>query len=340
MKAAVVSNQWPAPRRPVISLWRKLNTTVDRIFYDTGALSPKEQAFFSEHDEPEGAVICVYPRASGTQSTAMPTWKFMEEQKQARTPIDTLAVAGVGSSALGTAALCRDAADYLGRPVAGVVSGLGLADVMTEALGGFYVFGWRNAMRDAFARAFHNYGLEDHVRTQKTHEELKASVKQLGPDGDAFVYGCPDSAAVLQILSGLGSRIKLLIGHSKGNLSIENALEGLHQRAEISGKPVPCLPEIVTLGAVTWFSPTFNHLHQFLGQVDMLGLLNSRWDVDRVTLPWEWHSLNAVLPGHMSVAAALKEAGIAGKAQRVQAHAKRRPRRSAVAAGAPTAQLI
>ena len=74
--------------------------------------------------------------------------------------------------------------------------------------------------------------------------------------------------------------------YSKGNLPIENALEGLNQLAETSGTPVQCKPEIVTLGAVTWFSPGFEgNLHQFLGDLDLLGFLNSRWDVRRVNLP-------------------------------------------------------
>jgi hypothetical protein len=51
-------------------------------------------------------------------------------------------------------------------------------------------------------------------------------------------------------------------------------------------------------------------LHQFLGQIDSLGYLNSRWDVEHVDVPWAWHSLNLALPGHMSVADTLRQAGI------------------------------
>lgn len=51
---------------------------------------------------------------------------------------NALAIAGVGSSALGAAAFARNVADGLGEPVAAVVSGYGLADVLTEALGGFF----------------------------------------------------------------------------------------------------------------------------------------------------------------------------------------------------------
>jgi hypothetical protein len=311
MKTTSVPYYWSPPRAPVISTVRSLNTTIDRIFYNTDCLSVEEQVQFERHATPEGFIVLTYPRASRTKPRVLHTWEFVKEQKASTKPIDTIAVAGVGSSALGTASLCRDAANYLGRPVAGIVSGLGLSDVMTEALGGWFVFGLRNALRDWLARTLRIWGVEDKVRSQQTHDKMKAHFESLGADPDFFIYGSPDSTALLYILSTLGRKIKLLIGHSKGNLCIENALEGLEQLAQTSGKPVQSKPEIVTLGAVTWFGPEFQrHLHQFLGQIDSLGYLNSRWDVEHVDVPWAWHSLNLALPGHMSVADTLRQAGI------------------------------
>lgn len=311
MKTTSVPYYWSPPRAPVISTVRSINTTIDRIFYNTESLSAEEQAEFERHTTPEGFIVVSYPRASRTKTRVLHTWEFVKEQKASREPVDSIAVAGVGSSALGTASLCRDAADYLRRPVAGVVSGLGLSDVMAEAMGGWFIFGFRNALRDLLARTLRTCGVEDKVRTQKTHDAIKSHFESLGADPDFFIYGCPDSTALLYILSTLGNKIKLLLGHSKGNLSIENALEGLEQLAQTSGKPVQSKPEIVTLGAVTWFDPEFQkRLHQFLGGIDTLGYLNSRWDVERVNVPWAWHSLNLAFPGHMSVANTLREAGV------------------------------
>ena len=311
MNTLAIQKGWSASRLPVISTWRKINTSMDSVFYDTQALSPGEQASLAEHDTPQGFVLIVYPRSFNQPCKEVATWQFVQEQAEGGgDTIDTLAVAGVGSSAMGTAALCRDIADYLGRPVAGIVSGLGLSDVVAEAMGGWYVFGMRNAMRDALARALNACGFQDHVRTPTTHEKIKEHFAQMGVDPELFIYGSPDSTAVLYILSTLGPKIKMLVGHSKGNLSIENALEGLSQVAQMSGTAVRSNPDVITLGAVTWFGPQFNRLHQFLGQIDTLGMINSRWDVDYVPVPGTWHSLNAALPGHMSVGQSLKTAGI------------------------------
>ena len=310
MKADTAPYVWSPPRGAIVSFFREMNTAIDRFFYDTGSLTREEQAEFEAHDTPEGFIVITYPGAVNKRPEILHTWEFVERQKASAKPIDTIAVAGVGSSALGTASLARDAADYLHRPVAGIVSGLGLADLTAEAIAGCF-FGTRNMLRDWLARTLRVCGVQDKVRSQKTHERIKAHLGSLGADPDFFIYGCPDSTALLYILSTLGPKTRLLIGHSKGNLSIENACEGLQLLSKTSGKPVQCNPEIVTLGAVTYFgSEVKRHLHQFLGQMDLLGLLNSRWDVRYVQIPWASHSLNLALPGHMSVADALRRAGV------------------------------
>ena len=63
--------------------------------------------------------------------------------------VSAIAVADVGSSALGSAAFARNVADAIGRPVAAVVSGYGWPTA-TEALGGFVGFGALNGLRHSF----------------------------------------------------------------------------------------------------------------------------------------------------------------------------------------------
>src|SRR5207302_2053239 len=95
------------------------------------------------------------------------------------------------------------------------------------------------------------------------------------------------------------SRLTLLVGHSKGNYSIENALEGwLAARRAAPLSPGLC---IVTLGAVIDFPPAIPNVHQFIGDADYFGMTNSRPFEDCVRVPGAWHSLNAALPGHLSV---------------------------------------
>ena len=54
--------------------------------------------------------------------------------------LHTLAITGVGSSAYGAVAFAWDVSTALGEPVAAVVPGYGLADVVPQALGGWFGF--------------------------------------------------------------------------------------------------------------------------------------------------------------------------------------------------------
>ena len=76
--------------------------------------------------------------------------------------IRAIAVAGVGSSALGTAALARNFADALNTDVAGIVTGYGLSDVMTEAFGGWFAFGAADRIRYTMERILRAHAL-NHV---------------------------------------------------------------------------------------------------------------------------------------------------------------------------------
>ena len=298
---------WELPRRASVAAWRTFNTTLDEVFYDVGALSSGERAGLAAHAAPEGAVLVVHPGASEEPIRRFAPVDFVQEQE---TPgggaVDTVVIAGVGSSALGTAALARDVADHLGRPVAGIVSGLGMSDVLSEALGGWFVFGARNALRETLAVLFDAYDLRDHVRDESTHRDMKQRFVSAGVDTDHFIYGSPDSATLLYLLLKLGGRIRRLVGHSKGNYSIENALEGWLEHSRNTGTPIHPALCIVTLGAVIRFPPDYTELYQLIGQLDCFGLLNSRLFVERIGVPGAAHSLNLAVPGHLSVRAALE----------------------------------
>ena len=57
----------------------------------------------------------------------------------------------------------------------------------------------------------------------------------------------------------------------------------------------------MTLGAVIRFPAEFADVHQFIGQIDSFGMMNSRPFVERFVVPGAWHSLNTLMPGHLSV---------------------------------------
>ena len=298
-------------RRSTVTAARTFNSSLDAVFYDLGALTSEEKSELSAYSNPEGSILIVHPGGSRMRIESLMPWHFVEQQcGSSGVQVDTLAVAGVGSSALGTAALARNVADYLGRPVAGIVSGFGMSDLLSEALGGWFVLGARNALRDSFARLFDLYELKDHVRDEKSHIEMKGHFESVAIDIDRFVFGSPDSATVLYLLSKLGSRINLVVGHSKGNLSIENALEGLLSACRKTSSSIPSELCIVTLGAVTRFPSEFQNVHQFIGGIDYFGWMNSRPFVPREWMPYDWHSLNTALPGHLPVHDALKKAAV------------------------------
>lgn len=293
-----------AARREVLRLARGLDTMLDGIFYDVGALSKHEIDRLAEHPVDEGLVIVVPPKSARGAIRSFTPAEFVAAEL-ARATVDAVVVAGVGSSAVGTAALARNVADVIGRPVAGIVSGQGMADVLAEALGGFFVFGIRNAMRDGIARWLDAIEWKDHVRDPQTHADVTDALAAARLDRDGFVFGSPDSTALLYLLLRIGHQLRLLVGHSKGNYSIENALHGWlaakGRKADLS----PATLCVVTLGAVIRFDDAFGNVHQFIGSVDALGYANSRPGLDAALLPGRWHSLNSKLTGSMAVREAL-----------------------------------
>ncbi len=294
------------PRSALIAAGRNLNTSLDRVFYDVNSLTAGERDLLATYDGPEGAIVIVHPGAAAREIEIVAPAAFVAAQSTDRGPaVDTVVVAGVGSSALGTAALARDVADFTQRPVAGIVSGMGVADVIAEAAGGWFVFVARNTVRDALARVFDALHLRDHVRDDATHRAMEDHFDQLGLTRDRFIFGSPDSAALLFLLTTLGGRIRLLVGHSKGNYSIENALEGCVEAQRATGIVIDPALCVVTLGAVARFPDHFTNVHQFLGTIDLLGLLNSQPLVKRERIPGAWHSTNEALRGHLSVAETL-----------------------------------
>lgn len=311
MKAIDLEPITKAPRGFLVSAGRALNTSLDYLFYDVGALTPEEKDELREHAEPEGSILIVHPKSAARAITNLKAHEFITSQKRENTePVDAVAVPGVGSSALGAAALARNVADSINRPVAAIVAGFGLADMVSEALGGWFVLGGKNRLRSCFAQIFDALDMKDHVWDNNSYESL---VKEEGCASfamDRFVYGCPDSTALLLLLHQLRTQIKVVVGHSKGNYAIENALEGLTWRCRLEKQVVPADLQVVTLGAVVSHPKEFVRVTQFIGGIDGFGMINSSPFLHPRWINGAWHSLNTALPGHISVGEALKLAGV------------------------------
>lgn len=273
---------------------RQRNAILDWLFYDIAVLTHEEAISISPSLAAEGAILIVPPSGKGSVSICSSVEAFVAEHQS----VNTLAVAGVGSSALGSAAFARNVADALDKPVAAVVSGYGLADLVTEALGGFFLFGAVNSLR-------HNFEWLDRLR--ETGAISDPNPRRTNSESATFQQHSKDTRMVAALLSHDSLAIRTLIGHSKGNLVISEALFGV--QATNRQKFLKIAPEllIVTVSAKVAMPPKCGKIIDILGQIDGFGLLNSRLDLEtEISVPSAWHHTNTQLPLHLPVTSILK----------------------------------
>jgi hypothetical protein len=255
------------------------NSWIDAAFYNVGGLDRdelRELAWIGKyHNEPLGTIVRVQP----DRNRGRPRIKVSIAKDWCRhvdDSIDTVVVAGVGSSILGTAALAKDVADQLDKPVVGVVTGAGASGVIIDGLIGWYWYTPINRMNDYLMSFAHD--VAGAVR-------FDASIVEL--EGDIIGPSVPD-----EVLKYLITRPKVVraIGHSKGSLQLGVAVEA---SAGTLGERADHL-KVGTLGAVAAL-PNCVDTCQVLGELDGLGLLVSTSEA-RHLLPGRSHSLNPDLP--------------------------------------------
>jgi hypothetical protein len=134
-------------REAALESFRRRNAFLDGVFYDIGKVTHEEAVGTAPWLACEGAILIVPPSGGGSLQLCTTVDEFAAAGGR---DIRILAVAGVGSSALGAAAFARNVADAFETTVAAVVSGYGLADLLTEALGGWFWFGALNRLRHQF----------------------------------------------------------------------------------------------------------------------------------------------------------------------------------------------
>jgi len=277
----------PFATRPMMPLdWR--NTVLDRWFYNIGVLTAEEQRAVLGFPPSEGAALLVSPALAGRPIDYFPRRGFA---KLKTAEFAGIAVAGVGSSALGTAALARQLADVLGQPVLGVISGRGMADLVSEALGGWFVFRTENMVGEVF----------DIWRRMGAS---LPSFRGAGAEAREGVFGdSPDSNSLLALLNQFPDKVRFVVGHSRGNLVIANALRGLLLKRPVEAARLSGL-EILTLGAAVGFPSGFDKLFQVVGGADAFGGMNSDAPADHV-VPGALHHLNPEIPCCLSLTEAL-----------------------------------
>lgn len=203
--------------------------------------------------------------------------------------VEVIAVTGVGSSALGSAAFAWNISESLRQPVAAIVPGYGLADLIPQALGGWFGFG----VHDFIRRLSQQILLQAAPEVATIGRHLSSTV--LGDE--AFRSGSPESDILHEILLQ-APQIKRLYGHSKGALCIQNAVRSL---------PADRYDDlhVTTFGCVVQ-EETAADYNQIMGDVDGLGQLNSwgNWPEQWIK---SWHSTNTMLPFTMPIADLVKK---------------------------------
>ncbi|MCA1367181.1 hypothetical protein I6F15_07190 [Bradyrhizobium sp. BRP14] len=262
---------------------QRRNAILDALFYDIEAVTKEETPDLAFWLAREGAVILVPP----TGTDRLKVFLSAEEFLKGAPSVAALAIAGVGSSALGAAAFARNVADAVGGPVAAVVSGYGIADVLTEALGGFFWFGALNSVRHAF-------------------EPLDAMTKLFSrterASNNALTRTSKDTETVVALLQDKRFSPGLLTGHSKGNLVLSEALYALgHEQPKVAER-VAEKARIVTISAKIGMPSLFKDVIDVMGEWDWFGALNSRPDIRAdLVVPHAWHSTNPNFPMGMGI---------------------------------------
>lgn len=273
-------------RAAMLDAVQRRNAALDALFYNVANIAPEETKELAFWLAREGALLIVPPTGAGRLSVCLDKADFLA---RGGAQVGALVVAGVGSSALGSAAFARDIADALGQPVAALVSGYGLSDVLTEALGGFFWFGALNSIRHLFEGA------------DRQTKRLSASEPDPSASGPDFVRISKDTATLIDLLGDSAFAVPLLVGHSKGNLVISEALYALADKGRLA--PVAAASSIVTVSAKVGMPAAFaGKVFDIIGQWDGFGALNSRPDIPAdLVVPGAWHSTNPDFPMNMGI---------------------------------------
>jgi hypothetical protein len=279
-------------RNLALEALRQRNTALDALFYDVKVITPEEAFYISDSLAAQGSIMIVPPAGQGPLTLCDTLEEFV---LRGGPEAHTLAIAGIGGSALGAAAFARNVADATGAPVAVVVSGYGLADIVTEAFGGHFFFGHLRGLRPAFE------ALDDLAGRPK----FGVAKRDEGPDSSGT---CLDTRTVQALLADPRLTFNLLVGHSKGNLVLAAALHDLAKKDCARATLLAAGTKIVTFGVRIAMPPVFADVIDVIGAWDWFGEMNSRpfISADR-RISNAGHHTNTDLPNHMPVTETLRE---------------------------------
>lgn len=296
--------------RPAVMACRSFNTAVDAIFYDVltlqaelrkhdatmekqGEKPPSRIVSFDALTDPEGSLLLIDATTPPYVHKYTDVRTFLNSPYPESQNVAVATITGVGSSALGSAALAWNVSKTLAAPVLAIVPGYGVADIMLQALGGWFGFGLHDYLgaKSVAQNALANVA----PATASIGRNLAATT----PDAKTlhgapvFRHGSGSSDVLHALLRERARPFRLLVGHSKGALQIGNALRSL-------GEDRTQGLRVVTLGCPIATDVAGVTYRQYLGLFDALGQLNMWGHSPDVWTP-TWHSTNPYLPPAMVV---------------------------------------
>ncbi|NBB51264.1 cell envelope biogenesis protein OmpA [Rhizobium sp. CRIBSB] len=281
-------------RNAALEPWRLRNTGMDALYYDVKALTADEAFYISDSLASEGLIMIVPPTGGGMLTLCDSVEEFrLRGGRQVR----AMAVAGIGGSAIGAAAFARNVADAIDAPVAAVVSGYGLGDLLNEAIGGAFLFGWLGHVRSNLEV------IDDVVGRPK----LGAYGKR-DEDADSGRKTGLDADTVATLLADPTLSFTLIAGHSRGNRVIADALYALKDADKARLETLANSARIVTFGGRIKMPEAFTEVIDVVGELDWFGEINSRPKIATdIKVPFCGHSTNTDLPTALQVTKILEQ---------------------------------
>jgi hypothetical protein len=277
--AKAFSSRTPSEER-ALSLYRERNGLLDRLFYN---VEPRDQAQVIAADHDQGSIIVVDPDPAKDLLYFHDPVEFLE--KAVAADVGGLSLSGVGSSAIGAVGLARDVAAVKQVPIAAIVSGYGLDDVLYEAMGGWLCLRETNRLEFVAQQVSNFASALTPFPMAKTQISLMDS---MGSGPDLFTLKC-------LLRSPRIRRLRWVVGHSKGNLLISSAIsELLMEGADLAARLAEV--RIVLFGALSALPADIGQQHQIIGNMDALGWINSRLNVDHKLVRGAMHHLNPHIP--------------------------------------------
>ena len=269
----------------MLEVLRQRNGALDRIFYH---VEPQDEARVTQMDHQSGSIIVVPPEREDRLLYFADAVEFLDDASVCENVIG-ISLAGVGSSPIGAVALARDVATVKQGPVAAIVSGYGVDDVVYEGLGGWLFLRETNRLEFAIEQ------VTNALSKVATLPQVKTTIEVMDSIGSG-----PDLVNLKSIIrSHHVKRLRWLVGHSKGNLLISSAISELAMEGTDLSSTLAQI-RIVLLSALSALPQDVGLQYQIIGDMDVLGWVNSRLNIGHKLVHGAMHHLNRELPFHLN----------------------------------------